>query len=79
MDMTEFQREIRAFLLQTGMRPSTFGHRAVNDGKFVARLERGGQVTVRTVGRVRSFMARHLLGSAERDLNDENVNTPKAA
>ena len=61
MDMTDLLREIRTFIATTGMRPSTLGRRAVNDGKFVTRLERGGQVTVRTVGRVRQYMAQHLL------------------
>jgi hypothetical protein len=58
MDITEFLNEIEAFLKRTGMRPSMLGHRAVNDGKFVTRLRNGGQVTLRTMARVRMFMDR---------------------
>lgn len=50
-------REIREFLEQTGMAPTTFGLAAVNDGKFVARIEAGGGLTLRTVERVREFIA----------------------
>src|SRR5689334_24535148 len=37
--------EISAFCRASGMAESTFGRRAVNDGKFVARLRFGGRVT----------------------------------
>jgi len=39
------------------MAESTFGRRAVNDGKFVARLRFGGRVTTHTAERVRLFIA----------------------
>ena len=52
-------QEIAAFCRSAAMAESTFGRRAVNDGKFVARLRFGGRVTTHTVERVRSFMARH--------------------
>ncbi len=52
-------REIGAFCRSAGMAESTFGRRAVNDGKFVARLRFGGRVTTQTVGRVHLFIARH--------------------
>src|SRR2546430_2271752 len=41
------------------MAESTFGRRAVNDGKLVGRLRIGGRVTVEPVGRVRTFMSEH--------------------
>jgi hypothetical protein len=41
------------------MAESTFGRRAVNDGKFVGRLRIGGRITTETVERVRSFMQQH--------------------
>jgi hypothetical protein len=41
------------------MAESTFGRRAVNDGKLVSRLRIGGRVTMETVERVRTFMAEH--------------------
>src|SRR5687768_3726447 len=50
---------ISSFCQQTGMAESTFGRRAVNDGKFVARLRDGARVTPETLHRVNEFMARH--------------------
>src|SRR5882672_9635710 len=53
---------ISQFCQRTGMAESTFGRRAVNDGKFVARLRDGARVTPETLHRVNQFMERH--GSA---------------
>ena len=52
-------QEIAAFCRSAGMAESTFGRRAVNDGKFVSRLRFGGRVTTSTADRVRAFIARH--------------------
>ena len=40
---------ISEFCRRTGMAESTFGRRAVNDGKFVARLRDGARVTPETM------------------------------
>src|SRR5882672_9607137 len=53
---------ISEFCQRSGMAESTFGRRAVNDGKFVARLRDGARVTPETLNRVNQFMERH--GSA---------------
>src|SRR5512138_1455257 len=50
---------ISDFCRRTGMAESTFGRRAVNDGKFVARLRDGARVTPETLQRVNQFMVRH--------------------
>jgi hypothetical protein len=50
---------ISDFCRQTGMAESTFGRRAVNDGKFVARLRDGARVTPETLDRVNQFMVKH--------------------
>src|SRR5262245_18658068 len=50
---------ISDFCRRTGMAESTFGRRAVNDGKFVARLRDGGRVTPETLNRVNQFIAKH--------------------
>jgi hypothetical protein len=50
--------EIANFCRRVGMAESTFGRRAVNDGKFVTRLRFGGRVTTHTVERVRAFITR---------------------
>ncbi len=57
---------ISKFCQQTGMAESTFGRRAVNDGKFVSRLRDGARVTPETLHRVNEFITRHgLAGSGE--------------
>jgi hypothetical protein len=50
---------ISDFCRRTGMAESTFGRRAVNDGKFVARLRDGARVTPETLQRVNQFMVKH--------------------
>jgi len=50
---------IAAFCRTNGMAESTFGRRAVNDGKFVARLRDGARITPETLERVASYMTRH--------------------
>ncbi len=50
---------ISEFCRRTGMAESTFGRRAVNDGKFVARLRDGARVTPETLERVNLFITRH--------------------
>jgi hypothetical protein len=48
---------IADFCRRTGMAESTFGRRAVNDGKFVARLRDGARITPETLERVATYMA----------------------
>ena len=52
---------ISDFCRRTGMAESTFGRRAVNDGKFVARLRDGARVTPETLNRVNQFITKHGL------------------
>src|SRR5262250_1551009 len=52
---------ISEFCRRAGMAESTFGRRAVNDGKFVARLRDGARVTPETLQRVNVFMQKHGL------------------
>lgn len=49
--------EIRAFCDAFGIAESTFGRHAVNDGKFVSRIEQGSWITEETAERVKAFMA----------------------
>ncbi len=49
-------REIADFCRQTGLAESTFGRRAVNDGKLAARLRNGGRITTDTLDRIKAFM-----------------------
>src|SRR4249919_2633970 len=50
---------IAQFCQRNGIAESTFGRRAVNDGKFVARLRDGARITPETLERVSGFLARH--------------------
>src|SRR5258708_13817028 len=50
---------ISDFCQRTGMAESTFGRRAVNDGKFVARLRDGARVTPETLQRVNQSIERN--------------------
>ena len=55
---------IAEFCRRTGMAESTFGRRAVNDGKFVARLRDGARVTPETLQRVNVFIQKHGMQGA---------------
>ncbi len=55
---------IADFCRRTGMAESTFGRRAVNDGKFVARLRDGARVTPETLQRVNVFIQKHGMQGA---------------
>lgn len=50
-------QEVDDFLAETGMAETTLGRLAVNDGKFIPRLRKGGRTWPETARRVRKFMA----------------------
>ncbi len=52
-------QEISEFCRARGLAESTFGRRAVNDGKLANRLRNGGRITTDTLDRIRAFMARN--------------------
>src|ERR1700730_3005316 len=45
MNAQQLLQEISDYCRQTGLAESTFGRRAVNDGKLAARLRNGGRIT----------------------------------
>ncbi len=49
-------REIKAFLRLSKMEASTFGRLSVNNSRLVAKLERGGTVSIDVLDRVRTYM-----------------------
>lgn len=52
--------EIDAFLARhPEIAPSTFGRKAVNDGKLIDRLRAGGDLTTRRAAKVRDFIRSH--------------------
>ncbi len=50
---------ITVFCQQNHMAESTFGRRAVNDGKFVSRLRNGARITPETFERIKKFISTH--------------------
>ena len=48
---------ITAFCRQADMAESTFGRRAVNDGKLVHRLREGKRITIDTLDRIQAYIA----------------------
>ena len=48
--------EIEALLPQLGIKETTFGVKAVNDGKFVQRLRNDANMTLGTIGRARQYL-----------------------
>jgi hypothetical protein len=69
MTAQELLAQISEYCRQTGLAESTFGRRAVNDGKLANRLRNGGRITTDTVERIRAFMnANPDAGTAERSV-----------
>src|SRR5262245_21404445 len=56
MNHQDLLEEISDYCRKTGLAESTFGRRAVNDGKLAARLRDGGRITTYTLDRIRTFM-----------------------
>lgn len=49
--------DIEAFLAEADMAETTFGLRALRDGKFVSRLRSGAGITIKTLDRVNAYIA----------------------
>ena len=64
-DVVDLLQEIERYCQTNEMAASTFGRRAVNDGKFVGRLREGGNVTTATLARVRRFLGTGAAAGAE--------------
>ena len=54
-----FRRVVEAFLAVTGTKPSVLGEEATGNPSFVGRLRRGYSPQLRTLDRVRAWMASH--------------------
>src|SRR5271157_3596808 len=59
MNAQQLLQEISDYCRRTGLAESTFGRRAVNDGKLANRLRNGGRITTDTLDRIRAFMGTH--------------------
>ena len=56
--------EIAAFLPKRGIKETTFGRLAVNDGKFVQRLREGQNMTLATIEKAHTFIRDSLKDAA---------------
>jgi hypothetical protein len=56
MNAQELLQEISDYCRHSGLAESTFGRRAVNDGKLTTRLRNGGRITTDTLDRIRAFI-----------------------
>ena len=56
MNAQELLQQISDYCRHAGLAESTFGRRAVNDGKLANRLRNGGRITTETVDRIMAFM-----------------------
>ena len=68
--------DIEAYCRRCAIAESTFGRRAVNDGKFVARLRGGKGMTMATLERVQNFMG---VEPASSDTPEPDATAPSAA
>jgi hypothetical protein len=66
MSAQELLQEISDYCRHSGLAESTFGRRAVNDGKLAARLRNGGRITTETLDRIRAFMETNRMATAGR-------------
>src|SRR6201987_1312597 len=62
MKNDEILAQISEFCRHADMAESTFGRRAVNDGKLVARLREGKRITIDTLDRIQAYMAASMPG-----------------
>ena len=51
--------DVLAYCAKAGIKPSTFGQRALTNRHFIARLQEGGHAFPRTVEKVRKYIADH--------------------
>ena len=78
MNAQQLLQEISDYCRQTGLAESTFGRRAVNDGKLTNRLRNGGRITTDTLDRIRSFMAENRdLPARQHGVNRPALMLPK--
>ncbi|KKB80812.1 hypothetical protein VW35_00965 [Devosia soli] len=58
VEISALLKQIEAYCQRHEIEETTFGLRAVNDGKFVARLRAGKTIQLKTLHKVTAFMKR---------------------
>lgn len=56
-EVERFQAEIETFLAETGMTATGFGFNACRDNSFVFELRSGREPSIKTMAKVRAWMA----------------------
>ena len=82
MNAQQLLTELSDYCRRTGLAESTFGRRAVNDGKLAARLRNGGRITTDTLDRIHGFMQSNPAleqGAAARPAIIERAHAPRPA
>ena len=79
MNAQQLLQEISDYCRQTGLAESTFGRRAVNDGKLASRLRNGGRITTDTLDRIRAFMAENRSDFTDRPALIPRMHEPRPA
>ena len=59
MNAQQLLQEISDYCRRAGLAESTFGRRAVNDGKLTTRLRNGGRITTDTLDRIRATIGEY--------------------
>lgn len=65
MTKSELLTAIETFCAKHDMAETTFGRKAVNDGKFVGRIRDGGRMWPETIERVEAFISGHVAAATE--------------
>ena len=78
MNAQQLLQEIAAYCRQTGLAESTFGRRAVNDGKLTSRLRNGGRITTETLDRIRAFLDNERTAAAAHPTTTERAREPRS-
>ena len=60
MNDLDFREKVAAFLAYTGMAPSTFGLKAMQDSGFVKSLSQGRSVSLKNAEKCKKFMDDYL-------------------
>ena len=75
--------QISEFCRHADMAESTFGRRAVNDGKLVHRLREGKRITIDTLNRIEAYIVSGspdgTVGSASRSRSSGVIPVPTSA
>lgn len=56
IEISDLLKQIETYCAEHGIEETTFGFRAVNDGKFVSRLRSGKTIHLKTLNKVLAFL-----------------------